>query len=231
MRLATCQTEKTYILYDAHSVCDAGSTPQITPALFDADHWRQTGRILGEAPGRGSSLFLDAGHEQWVLRPYRRGGLIARVSAARYLWTGLERTRGFRELRLTAHLFAHRLPVPRPVATAVTRHGAGYTAALITVRIPGARTLAELLAEQRDDPGSEQLLASYAQRRREDRERTLEFSDGLARVTANDAPLLRPLRALGMLAVDRLPALQARVAGGAMGYRGQVPALCRRTPA
>lgn len=94
-----------------------------------------------------------------------------------------------------------------------------------------ALTLAELLAEQRDDPGSEQLLASYAQRRREDRERTLEFSDGLARVTANDAPLLRPLRALGMLAVDRLPALQARVAGGAMGYRGQVPALCRRTPA
>ena len=147
MRLATYQTGKTYILYDAHSVCDAGSTPQITPALFDADHWRQTGRILGEAPGRGSSLFLDAGHEQWVLRPYRRGGLIARMSAARYLWTGLERTRGFRELRLTAHLFAHRLPVPRPVATAVTRHGVSYTAALITVRIPGARTLADLLEQ------------------------------------------------------------------------------------
>ena len=153
MRLATCQTGKTYILYDAHSVCDAGSTPQITPALFDADHWRQTGRILGEAPGRGSSLFLDAGHEQWVLRPYRRGGLIARVSAARYLWTGLERTRGFRELRLTAHLFTRGLPVPRPVATAVTRHGASYTAALITVRIPGARTLADLLEQRAADNG------------------------------------------------------------------------------
>ena len=153
MRLATYQTGKTYILYDAHSVCDAGSTPQITPALFDADHWRQTGRILGEAPGRGSSLFLDAGHEQWVLRPYRRGGLIARVSAARYLWTGLERTRGFRELRLTAHLFTRGLPVPRPVATAVTRHGASYTAALITVRIPGARTLADLLEQGAADNG------------------------------------------------------------------------------
>ena len=153
MRLATYQTGKTYILYDAHSVCDAASTPQITPALFDADHWRYTGRILGEAPGRGSSLFLDAGHEQWVLRPYRRGGLIARMSAARYLWTGLERICGFCELRLTAHLFAQGLPVPRPVATAVTRHGISYTAALITVRIPGARTLAELLEQGAADNG------------------------------------------------------------------------------
>ena len=153
MRLATYQTGKTYILYDAHSVCDAESTPQITPALFDADHWRHTGRIVGEAPGRGSSLFLDAGHEQWVLRPYRRGGLIARVNAARYLWTGLERTRGFRELRLTAHLFTHGLPVPRPVATAVTRNSVSYTAALITVRISGASTLAELLEQNAADNG------------------------------------------------------------------------------
>lgn len=91
-----------------------------------------------------------------------------------------------------------------------------------------ALTLAELLAEHRGDPGDAELLRRYEERRREDRERTLEFSDGLARVTANDAPLLRPLRALGLLAVDRLPGLQARLAGGAMGYRGQVPALCRR---
>jgi 3-deoxy-D-manno-octulosonic acid kinase len=103
--------------------------------------------VVGEAPGRGSSLFLDAGCEQWVLRPYRRGGLIARLSESRYLWTGLERTRAFRELRLTAHLHREGLPVPRPVAAAVTRGGPTYTAALITVRIPGAGALAERLAE------------------------------------------------------------------------------------
>ena len=90
-----------------------------------------------------------------------------------------------------------------------------------------ALTLAEQVAAHRDDPGSEQALRGYAERRREDRERTLAFSDGLARLTANDAPLLRPLRGLGLMAVDRLPALQARLAGGAMGYRGDVPALCR----
>ncbi|MCE8004775.1 3-deoxy-D-manno-octulosonic acid kinase [Billgrantia ethanolica] len=147
MQLATCRTGKTFILYDADSVCDAEPAPQIGPPLFDPAHWRRSGNVVGEAPGRGSSLFLDAGREQWVLRPYRRGGLIARLSGSRYLWTGLERTRAFRELRLTAHLHAQGLPVPRPVAAAVTRDGPTYTAALITVRIPGASALAECLAE------------------------------------------------------------------------------------
>lgn len=147
MQLATCRTGKTFILYDVDSVCDAEPAPQIGPRLFDPEHWRRAGNVLGEAPGRGSSLFLDAGREQWVLRPYRRGGLIARLSESRYLWTGLERTRAFRELRLTAHLHALGLPVPRPVAAAVTRAGPTYTAALITVRIPGAGALAECLAE------------------------------------------------------------------------------------
>ena len=89
-----------------------------------------------------------------------------------------------------------------------------------------ALTLAELVADAAD-PGSDALLAAYAARREEDRNRTLAFSDGLARLTANRAPLLRPLRSLGLLALDRVPTLQALLAGGAMGYRGDVPALCR----
>jgi len=90
-----------------------------------------------------------------------------------------------------------------------------------------ALTLAELIEAQRGDPGSEQLLADYARRRREDHARTVAFSDGLARLTANDAPLLRPLRSLGLLAMDGAPWLQAMLVGGAMGYRGDVPRLCR----
>ena len=93
-----------------------------------------------------------------------------------------------------------------------------------------ALTLAELVEQHRDDPGSERLLSEYARRRREDHARTVAFSDGLARLTANDAPLLRPLRSLGLLAIDGAPWLQAMLVGGAMGYRGDVPRLCR-TPA
>ncbi len=89
-----------------------------------------------------------------------------------------------------------------------------------------ALTLAELL-EGADDPGAEGLLAEYVLRRHEDRTRTLAFSDGLARITADAFPLLRPLRAAGLLAAQRLPAMQAWLVGGAMGYRGDVPRLCR----
>ena len=77
-------------------------------------------------------------------------------------------------------------------------------------------------------PRSAYPMQRYATRRSEDRNRTLTFSDGLAKLTANDAPLLRPLRSAGLLALDASGALQGWLAGGAMGYRGDVPALCRR---
>lgn len=95
-----------------------------------------------------------------------------------------------------------------------------------------ALTLAELIeaalaAHGEVDCGAATLLDDYERRRREDRERTVAFSDGLARITANESPLLRPLRSLGLFAADRLPSAQAYLVGGAMGYRGDVPALCR----
>jgi 2-octaprenyl-6-methoxyphenol hydroxylase len=89
-----------------------------------------------------------------------------------------------------------------------------------------ALTLAELVAGAAD-PGAASLLQAYQRRRDEDRQRTLAFSDGLARVTANPAPLLRPLRSLGLAAIGAPGPLQSMLAGGAMGYRGDVPALCR----
>jgi len=88
-----------------------------------------------------------------------------------------------------------------------------------------ALTLAEMLEAEGMVALASDVLERYAQRRREDRERTLAFSDGLARITANTE--ISALRALGWLAADRSPSLQARLVGGAMGYRGDVPALCR----
>jgi 2-octaprenyl-6-methoxyphenol hydroxylase len=93
-----------------------------------------------------------------------------------------------------------------------------------------ALTLAELL-EGADDPGADALLAEHERRRHDDRARTLAFSHGLARLTADPSPLLRPLRSAGLLAAQRLPALQAWLVGGAMGYRGDVPRLCREAAA
>jgi len=94
-----------------------------------------------------------------------------------------------------------------------------------------ALTLAECIAGQPADPGAEAVLRTHAARRAEDRRRTVAFSDGLARLTANDAPLLRPLRSAGLVAGDAMGWLQGWLVGGAMGYRGDVPALCRRVAA
>lgn len=92
-----------------------------------------------------------------------------------------------------------------------------------------ALTLAELLGERESngDPGDPALLAAYAAARGEDRERTLAFSDGLARLTANNAPPLRALRSLGLLALQHVPGLRDPLVGGAMGFRGHVPDLAR----
>jgi 2-octaprenyl-6-methoxyphenol hydroxylase len=90
-----------------------------------------------------------------------------------------------------------------------------------------ALTLAECIATYPADPGAEAVLRRYAGRRTDDRRRTLAFSDGLARLSANEAALLRPLRSAGLLAVAGLGWLQSELVGGAMGYRGDTPALCR----
>lgn len=88
-----------------------------------------------------------------------------------------------------------------------------------------ALTLAEVLSGA--DPGAPAGLAEYAKRRREDRERTLAFSDGLARATANPSFPMHVLRSLGLVAMGRVPGLADPLVSGAMGFRGHVPTLSR----
>ena len=124
---------------------------------------------------------------------------------------------------------AQRLTAPRAVLVgnaAQSLHPVGAQGFNLGLR--DALTLAECIAAHVDDAGDASVLSQYAQRRKQDRERTLAFSDGLARLTASDAPLLRPLRSAGMVIGDSQAWLQGWLVGGAMGYRGDVPALCRK---
>ena len=92
-----------------------------------------------------------------------------------------------------------------------------------------AERIEQAVADKQDaDCGSAQLLGRYVASRRQDRDETLRFSDGLARLSANPSGLLGPLRSLGLVALGRSSSLQASVVGGALGYRGEVPALCRQ---
>ncbi|RBA83555.1 2-octaprenyl-6-methoxyphenyl hydroxylase, partial [Xanthomonas oryzae pv. oryzae] len=90
-----------------------------------------------------------------------------------------------------------------------------------------ALTLAELIEHDHSDAGAGALLADYLAQRRVDREHTIGFSSGLARLTSNPAPLLRPLRSLGLFATSQAAPLQSMLVGGAMGLRGDIPQLCR----
>ena len=127
-------------------------------------------------------------------------------------------------------------PMLRRVATRVTAPRAGVmgTAAQtlhpigaqgFNLGLRDALTLAELI--DGGDPGDAARLAQYAERRREDRERTLAFSDGLARATANGSLPMHVLRSLGLVALGHLPGLADPLVSGAMGFRGHVPALSR----
>ena len=77
---------------------------------------------------------------------------MARLVADRYLWTGEEATRAFRELRLLALIESLGLPAARPVAARYVRAGPWYRADLLTVAIPATRPFAERLDAAPDDP-------------------------------------------------------------------------------
>jgi 3-deoxy-D-manno-octulosonic acid kinase len=115
-------------------------------AVFEPRFWAERSELAAVEAGRGSAWFLDSGARHWVLRHYRRGGFIARLSADRYFWTGESRVRAFAEYRLLARLIERGLPVPRPIGARYQRSGLRYRCDLITERVEGAATLSAALA-------------------------------------------------------------------------------------
>jgi len=131
------------ILYDASRLRKPGAE------LFDVEHWRAQGSLQEVAGGRASIAVINAGEQRWVLRHYRRGGFVARLSRDRYIFLGEDRTRSFAEWRLLAELRRRGLPVPAPVAARYVAGVLTYTADLITEHLPDCRTLADAITGAR----------------------------------------------------------------------------------
>ncbi len=129
-----------HILYNPKLV-----NPPLEP-LFDRNRHAQ--HSSQNTLGRGCALvFQDRGLEL-VLKQYRRGGLFRRLVRDSYAYTGLERTRMWREFKLLAAMRELDLPVPQPVAARCQRISAlSYRGDLITQCIPKAQTLAEYISK------------------------------------------------------------------------------------
>lgn len=124
---------------------DGLALSSITDQWFDIDYWEEKGSITGSADGRGTTHFIHHQGFDFVLRRYRRGGLIRHVSRDKFVFTGIQNTRPWQELTLHSYMLSKELPVPTAVAGKVTRIGPWYTADLLSLRIPHAQDLHQCL--------------------------------------------------------------------------------------
>jgi len=117
---------------------------RVTEDWFNAAHWGDQARPVSSG-GRGGAWFLQAGEDRLVLREYRRGGLVAKISSTAYLYTRESEVRSFAEFRLLNRLVSLGLPVPCPVAAWYRKLSPiQYRAAIIIEELEGTTTLADV---------------------------------------------------------------------------------------
>ncbi|MGO3344820.1 MAG: 3-deoxy-D-manno-octulosonic acid kinase [Marinomonas sp.] len=114
---------------------------------FSTDYWKKQNALAGTGQGRGEVWFIHSEFGDFVMRRYRRGGLIAKFNKASFLFTGQTQTRPWQELNLLETMLAAQLPVPDPVAGIYHQHNGFYCAYLLTKTIPNAQDLFDILKE------------------------------------------------------------------------------------
>jgi 3-deoxy-D-manno-octulosonic-acid transferase len=110
-------------------------------ALFDPT----AGTAREGASGRGMVWFVSSAGHELVRRHYRRGGLVGRLIADRYLREPLAQTRAMAEFALLQRLVGWGLAVPRAAAARWQAAGPFYRADILVERLAGAEDLSEQL--------------------------------------------------------------------------------------
>lgn len=100
---------------------------------------------LATGSGRGQAHRIALAQGEGVLRHYRRGGLMARLSDDRYRQVPAERGRAMAEYALLRRMRTWGLPVPAPVAARQVCHGLTYSADIVVALIPDTRNVAQAL--------------------------------------------------------------------------------------
>ncbi|MBL0917529.1 MAG: 3-deoxy-D-manno-octulosonic acid kinase [Hydrogenophaga sp.] len=126
--------------------------PSRTPAMAARDFTPGgPDERLATGSGRGQAALVQAPQGAYVLRHYRRGGLMAKLSDDRFAHEPLARSRAMREFALLRLMRSWGLPVPAPVAALHTPHGLVYSADIAVAWLPGTRNLVQCL---RDAPAT-----------------------------------------------------------------------------
>lgn len=136
--------ESGVIIYDADVFSRTGVMPGHD--WFVPGYWEENGLVTARQRGRGTALTIDTPVGSCVLRQYLRGGLAARFIRSKYVFTGYDNSRPFREFGVLEKLAELGLPAPRPVAAFCRRHGWSTTGALITLEIESVRPLEQVCA-------------------------------------------------------------------------------------
>ena len=125
---------------------DRDRLPAVNALQFNASAYPMAQAVAGEG-GRGSAWFVSSSAGPAVLKHYLRGGRAALISSDSYVYLGQSRVRSFAEFRLLKQLRTRDLPVPLPLAAFCLRKHWHYRAALLTERIPQARSFLDTVRQ------------------------------------------------------------------------------------
>lgn len=133
----------------AHRTCwhDPAQLAQVTRHTFDPFAHTE-GTALATGSGRGQALLVQNEGRGHVLRHYRRGGLMARLSEDRFWRAAPHDSRAMREFALLRLMRSWQLPVPEPVAASHWPRGLFYEADILVGLIPGSQNVVQRLQRQ-----------------------------------------------------------------------------------
>lgn len=131
---------------------------------------------------------------------------------------------------------AMRLTTTRAVLVGNAAHGLHPVAAQgFNLGMRDVASLCDCIADSQTeagavDPGDAELLERYANWRRGDQRKLVQFTDGLVRLFGSSRRPLRALRNIGMLGFDLVPGVRSLFAKHTMGLAGRLPRLSRGMP-
>ncbi len=131
-----------------HIIQQEALAAELDSQFFSVDYWRGQSGVESLEDGRGGTLKLTFDDTDIVLRQYRRGGMVRFFSADRYIWSGLKRSRPWREFSILQQAITFGLPVPEPLAACVCQKGLTYRGSIMTRLLAGTRSLSTVLVER-----------------------------------------------------------------------------------